>query len=252
MIFREPFATWVLAFASSNHSKVAFASFRGEYRENKCLTIHHHVSVKESLAHSILNHMIFRHELSSTFGDLYSIFREFSRRILWKQMSFVLAHLHEPVPAPKHSYRYFIYSTQKGKIYLLDVSSWGKGLWLGTSAFARLSRSFRATFADFHGYFWGPDFEGTRILFWQFHFFICTNLSGPTTLLYDNINLIQSHPSSILAVYFAHISHIVQMNQTFVIYMFRLSRSFRKRSVLQTLSRIFRGQHFSFRGATWH
>ena len=54
MIFREPFATWVLAFASSNHSKVAFASFRGEYRENKCITIHHHVSVKESLAHSIL------------------------------------------------------------------------------------------------------------------------------------------------------------------------------------------------------
>ena len=38
MIFREPFATWVLAFASSNHSKVAFASFRGEYRENKCIT----------------------------------------------------------------------------------------------------------------------------------------------------------------------------------------------------------------------
>ena len=33
------------------------------------------------------NHMIFRHELSSTFGDLHSIFREFSRRILWKQMS---------------------------------------------------------------------------------------------------------------------------------------------------------------------
>ena len=107
MIFREPFATWVLAFASSNHSKVAFASFRGEYRENKRITIHHHVSVKESLAHSILiTWSQFRHELSSTFGDLYSSFREFSWRILWKQMSFVLAHLHEPVPAPKHSYIY--------------------------------------------------------------------------------------------------------------------------------------------------
>ena len=57
MIFRKPFATWVLAFASSNYSKVAFASFRGEYRENKCTynnTSPCFSNLKESLAHSIL------------------------------------------------------------------------------------------------------------------------------------------------------------------------------------------------------
>ena len=87
------------------------------------------------------------------------------------------------------------------------MSSWGKGLWLGTSAFARLSRSFRATFADFHEYFLRTRLWGNE----NFVLAIPLSLFAPTFLDLQrsfnyNINLIQSYPSSILAANFG--SHL--------------------------------------------
>ena len=106
----------------------------------------------------------------------------------------VLAHLHQSVPTPKlqtnSSYIDGLYRANKAYDFSL------KGVGIKTSPCRntaidilhtvhemvvdwalQLSRSFRATFADFQGYFSEPDLI-IRIMILRFHFFICSNFSG--------------------------------------------------------------------------